>query len=123
MKRTWFALPAVFALAACEEISDPGICPAVVPYSVQVTALDSVTNANVTSGATLVLANAAGVDSVTAPTGPLTSMGVGSNRTGTFTLRVRQTGYQVWTKSGVKVERGDCGAQTVQVTAKLQPAT
>ncbi|HEX9940130.1 MAG TPA: hypothetical protein VGB15_23540 [Longimicrobium sp.] len=123
MKRTWLALPAVLALAACEEISNPGICPAAVPPSVQVTALDSVTSANVTPGATLVLANAAGVDSVTAPTGPITSMGVGGNRTGTFTVRVRQTGYQLWTKSGVKVEQGDCGARTVQVTARLQPAT
>lgn len=124
MKRTWFALPAVLALAACEEISvGPGVCPDVVPPSVQVTALDSVTSANVTSGATLVLANAAGVDSVTAPSGPITTMGVGENRTGTFTLRVRRTGYQLWTRSGVKVEQGDCGAQTIQVTARLQPAT
>jgi hypothetical protein len=123
MKRTWFALPALLALAACGEIYEPGICPAVVPPSVQVTALDSVTSANVTPGATLVLSNASGVDSVTVPTGPLTTMGVGDNRTGTFTLRVRQTGYQVWAKSGVKVEQGDCGARTVQVTARLQPAT
>jgi hypothetical protein len=69
----------------------------------------------------VVLRNATYSDSVVAP--PLVSVvGVGGNRTGTFTLTVRQAGYQAWTKPGVKVERGACGARTAEVTARLRPA-
>ncbi len=122
MKTIWFAsVPALFALAACSSISIGVDCPSIVPYSVEVTALDSITNVNVTPGATLVLANSAGVDSVTVPEGPLTVAGVGGDRTGTFTVRVRQSGYLLWEKTGVRVERGECGARTVDLTARLQP--
>ncbi|HEU4561451.1 MAG TPA: hypothetical protein VFS20_26595 [Longimicrobium sp.] len=121
MKKTWFAaVPAILALGACSVIG-PGDCPTIISYSVEVTAVDSITNVNVTPGATLVLANSAGVDSFTVETGPLTVAGVGIDRTGTFTLRVRQGGYQLWEKTGIRVERGECGARTVNVTARLQP--
>lgn len=120
MKKAWFAVPALLALSACDSIADT-ICPAVVSPSVQVTAVDSVTNVNVTAGSTLVLSNAIGTDSVDVPAGPATVAGIGPNRTGTFTLRVRRPGYNLWQKPGVRVERGECGARTVQVTARLKP--
>jgi hypothetical protein len=124
MKNLWFALSAVLALASCDGISAPEFCPAIVPVSVRVTVQDSVTGANVTPGSTLILRNAASVDSVVAPGEPaLTAMGVGEGRTGTFTLTVRRAGYQPWTKTDVKVEDGTCGAETVDVTARLKPAT
>jgi hypothetical protein len=130
MKRALFAVPALAAglvSAACERMSDPVVCLAVVPPSADVTVVDSLTGANVTSGASLVLRNASAVvDSVTAPTpqAPYTleSMGVGSGRTGTFALTVRQGGYLPWTKTGIRVERGACGAETVHLTARLVPA-
>ncbi len=124
MKKTWFSVFAVLALAACDRFSDPVVCAGVIAPAVQVTVQDSVTGANVTPGATLVLRNATVVDSVTAPTDQpgLTAMGVGGNRTGTFILTVRRTGYQTWTKADVKVKDGPCGAQTVNLTALLQPA-
>lgn len=126
MNKPWFAISAVLALAACETISEPVpvVCPGVVPPSVNVTVLDSISGANVTPGATLVLRNATIADSVVVPTAPpgLTSMGVGEDRTGTFTLTVRQAGYRPWTRANVAVERGRCGALTVSVTARLTPA-
>lgn len=84
---------------------------------------DSVSGANVTPGSSLILRNAASYDSVVAPIqiGPST-LSVGGNRSGTFTLTVRRPAYQVWTTSDVKVEEGRCGAETVDVTARLQPA-
>jgi hypothetical protein len=120
MKNALFAVLPLLALAACAEISDPVVCPAYIPPSVRVTAQDSVTGANVTPGATLVLRSGAYVDSVTVP--PIAnSASVGEGRTGTFTLTVRQTGYQGWTKTGIKVEEGQCGARTVDVVARLKP--
>ena len=82
---------------------------------------DSVTGANVTPGATLVLHGSTYVDSVVAQPGAAeTSVGYGA---GTFTLTVRQSGYLTWTKTGVKVEkRGECDAWTVRLTARLKPA-
>jgi len=129
MKQTWFAGPAVaLALSACERASNPVACPAIVPPSVRVTVQDSVTGANLTGGSILVLRDAAGVaDSVAAPIlpgpYPLTSMGVGQGQAGTFTLAVRHAGYREWTKGGIEVNRGACGAQTVGVTARLQPVS
>ena len=123
MQKTWFAVPLLLALAACDSMSDPAFCPTVVPVSVRVTVQDSVSGANITPGSSLILRNAASYDSVVAPIqiGPST-MGVGEGRTGTFTLTVRRPAYQVWTGANVKVEEGPCGAETVDVTARLQPA-
>jgi hypothetical protein len=36
-------------------------------------------------------------------------------------VTVGQTGYRTWTKTGVKVEEGRCGAETVYLTARLKP--
>jgi hypothetical protein len=49
------------------------------------------------------------------------SLGLG--RAGTFTVTVSRTGYQTWTKTGVEVEQGTCGPETVQLTARLKPAS
>jgi len=120
MKSTLFAAVSLLALGACQALSDPVICPAYVPPAVIVTAVDSLTNANVTPGATITLANAD--FSATAVANPeFTSMSVGG-RPGTFTVTVAQAGYRVWTKTGVKVEEGQCGVKTVNLTARLQTA-
>jgi hypothetical protein len=120
MKKALFAVIPLLALAACAEIAEPVACPAWIPPAVQVTAQDSVTGANVTPGATLVLRDGAYADSVTAPP-IMTSVGLGPNRAGTFSLTVRQTGYQSWTKTAIKAEEGQCGVQTVPVVARLKP--
>ena len=125
MKKTWFALSAVLALAACDRASDPLVCPAYIAPSVNVTVQDSVTGANLTAGSTLVLRNAAGVvDSMTIEPQPYTIVGwgLGMGAAGTFSLTVRHAGYREWTKAAIKVKQGVCGAETVNLTARLQPA-
>jgi hypothetical protein len=122
LKKALFAAAALLGLAACGRLSDPVVCPAIVPPSVMVTVQDSVTGANVTPGATVELRSGTFVTSVVALEG-WGSVPVGGNRTGTFTLTVSQTGYQTWTKTGVEVEEGPCGARTVQLTARLKPAS
>ena len=97
------------------------VCPRILTPSVQVTAVDSLTNVNVTAGATLVLQHSTGADSVTVPTASVTSAFVGDSRSGTFTLRVRRSGYHLWEKTGVRVEAEECGVKTVNVTARLDP--
>ena len=122
MKNALFAAAGLLAMAACEGIEEPDPCS--LPYvqaSLRVTVQDSVTAANVTPGSTLVLRSSSGVfhDSVTAPPA-VTSKEVGA-AAGTFTLTVRQTGYQTWTKTGIVVEQDGCVARTVELTARLKP--
>lgn len=121
-----FAGSSVLALGACARVSDPVVCPAWIPPSVIVTVQDSVTGANLTAGSTLVLREGAAVaDSVTAETQPfpVQSRALGMGATGTFSLTVRHEGYREWVKSGIKVKQGACGAETVGVEARLQPAS
>jgi len=130
MNKRWLAAvcagAAVLALGACERATDPVVCPPYIPPSVVVTVQDSVTGANVLAGSTLVLRNSAGVaDSVTveAQSYPILSAALGYGAAGTFSLTVRHAGYREWTKSGIKVNHGECGAETVGVEARLQPAS
>ena len=121
MKKALFALSSLLALAACGRLSDPAVCPAIFPASVHVAAQDSLTGANVTPGATVTLTDGEYTHTVVAQ--PIVSaVGVGENRAGTFTVTVSQAGYRTWTRTGVKVREGRCGAETVDLTARLQPA-
>jgi len=120
MKKALFAAAGLLAMAACERVAEPDPCS--LPYfqpTLQVTVQDSVTGANITPGSTLVLRSGVYVDSVTVPP-EVTSMHVGGSW-GTFSLTVRQTGYQTWTKTGIEVEKNGCVPRTVDVTARLKP--
>jgi len=119
MKCPLLLVPAVL-LAGCR-LSEPVVCPAVVPTAVRVLAQDSVSGASVLPGASVVVGNSATYDSVVAPP-PVSAMGAGPNRAGTYAVTVRQAGYRAWTKAGVKVEEGSCGARTVELVARLVPA-
>ena len=120
MRKALFAVLPLLALAACE-LSDPVVCPAIVPQAFDVMAQDSISGANVLPGASVVARDGAYSDSVVAQP-PVDVVGVGGDRPGTYTMTVRQTGYQVWSKSGLKVEDGPCGVRTVDVIARLKPA-
>lgn len=120
MKKALLAVLPLLALAACE-LSDPVVCPAIVPQAFHVMAQDSVSGANVLPGASVVARDGAYSDPVVAP--PIVSaVAVGGSRPGTYTVTVRQAGYQPWSQSGLKVEDGACGVRTVEVLAHLQPA-
>ncbi len=67
MKKTWFAVPALLALAACDSTIVDEFCTMVAAPAVRVTAVDSVTSVNVTAGSTLVLSSAEGTDSIPVP--------------------------------------------------------
>jgi len=122
MKKALIAA-ALLTVAACER--GPAFSACSLPYippALSVTVQDSVTGANVTPGATVVISNGAYTDSVVAgPVGVAVSVGGGA---GTYTVTVRQSGYQSWTRAGVKVESdpAQCGARTLDLTARLQPA-
>ena len=116
------------ALGACR--SSPsfyGGCTDVLVYGLNVTVVDSLTNAP-PSSATLIAQSGTYVDSV----GPQTPFIVGQQgqqqllvsaageRPGTYDLTVRSPGYLAWTRAGVQVTANDCHVDPVALTARLQ---
>jgi hypothetical protein len=121
MRKALLALLPLLALAACE-LSDPVACPdPVYRNALSVSAQDSLSGANVLPGATLVARDGAYTDSLVAHPEAMV-MSLAEARAGTYTVTVRQTGYQLWTKTGVKVKKVECGAETVRLLARLKPA-
>jgi len=51
------------------------------------------------------------------------ALGGAYGRPGTYTLRVERAGYQPWDTVGVHVQADRCGPITVQLVARLSPAS
>lgn len=88
---------------------------------------DSVTNAGIASGASLVVSEGIFKDSFAWPAGrqdlndfPLAAAG---ERAGTYQVTVSKPGYATWVQSNVRVTRNVCHVNTVTLTALLQPAS
>jgi len=64
--------------------------------------------------------HAEALDSYRSSAGTHTLTG-GYERPGTYSLRVEAAGYRTWSRDGVRVRGGDCGPQTVRLTAELDP--
>ncbi|HET6777637.1 MAG TPA: hypothetical protein VFH26_01985 [Gemmatimonadales bacterium] len=54
--------------------------------------------------------------------GVLISRAAADERPGVYTVTVEHDGYLTWRVEGVRVQRGSCNVETVQLTAGLQPA-
>lgn len=102
-------------------------CTADFRYGLNVTVVDSVTNAPPAS-ALLVARTGTVVDSVgpVAPqplvlNGPPTlQLAAAGERPGTYDLTVRAPGYREWTRTGVKVTADECHVRGIALTARLQ---
>lgn len=115
------------ALGACT--SSPAFYPACTEefrYGLNVTVVDSVTNAPPAS-ATLIARDGAYVDSVGPQTtfivgeqGPILLVSAAGEREGTYDLTVRSPGYLAWTRAGVQVTGDECHVNPVALTARLQ---
>ncbi|HKP73918.1 MAG TPA: carboxypeptidase-like regulatory domain-containing protein [Longimicrobiaceae bacterium] len=114
---------AVAALAACNPLMPAHACLADYRYGINVTIVDSITEAP-PSSAVLIAQSGAYVDSVgpAAPQTPaLLLLSTAGERAGTYHLTVRAPGYREWTRSSVKVTADDCHVHPVAITARLQP--
>jgi hypothetical protein len=118
---------ATVAVAGCGRLVDSHNCTASVEPAVVVEIRDARTGAPLAAGAEGVVRDGAFVD-VLRPaeaSGPdstsLYSRRAADERPGTYAIEVRRAGYQTWTASGVRVERGTCHVQTRRVLAALVP--
>lgn len=121
-----------WGLIASLACSGPGpntspICTADFRAGLLVYVKDSVTNAGVASGASLVVRASGFKDSVAAPRDrpevdgfPLQAA---HERAGTYQVEVSKPGYATWSLNNVQVTRNECHVNTVSLTALLQPAT
>jgi hypothetical protein len=115
-------------LAGCDPVTSDFNCTADFRFGLNVTVVDSVTNAPPAS-AVLIARTGAVVDSVGPATPqqlvlngpPVLLLGAAGERPGTYDLTVRAPGYRDWTRNGVTVTADECHVRSVAVTARLQP--
>ncbi len=116
-------------LTACRvsDILDGGrACTAEFRFGIVVRVVDSVSSADAAAGATVVIRDGAYVDSLPAPPDqsfPGASFAGAGERAGTYTVTVTKAGYRPWARNGVVVTRNECHVNTVQLEARLQPAS
>lgn len=113
------------ALTACENVAEPAhpVCTAEIRPAVDVRVVDSLSDLPLAGSSTLILQDGAFRDSTTTPPDATTNHLRGSSasyeRAGSYTVRVRRSGYAVWERAGVHVVADQCHVQTVQVEARL----
>lgn len=122
--RSMTALALVFVSGCGDKI-----CTLLPTPVVEVDIRDSITNAPVAYGSSLIVAGVSAYDStfVGAPFyAPGNYSTVRNSRVGTpgiYTIRVRHPGYQLWQRVDVRVDGDRCAAFTEKLLARLQPST
>jgi hypothetical protein len=117
----------LLASFGCSGSTTSTICTLELRAGLLVDVKDSLTNAGVASGASLVVREGSFKDSVAFPSSrpdldalPLVAAG---ERAGTYQITVSKPGYATWTRSNVRVTKGECHVNPVRLTARLQPGS
>lgn len=118
-------LLAPLALSACElPFASDTLCTGDVVPAVRVAVRDSATNAPAGTQALVVARDGAYADTArgSAATPDLFTFGLAAERPGSYDVTVEQPGYRTWRRDGVRVTRGQCHVNRVDLTALLQRA-
>ena len=119
----------LITLAGCADDPVSYICTDEARASVMVIILDSANGTGLAPGATVVLEDRAYRDSIVSGLGnPLPGDSIFYStstyeRDGTYTVRVRRSGYALWEREGVQVTRDQCHVVTARVRARLQSSS
>jgi hypothetical protein len=109
----------LLTLAACHhEDTDGIVCTLEARPGLQVTVVDSVSSAPITSALTITATDGAYADTAKFITGG--SAGLAYERAGIYTVEVTAASYLVWRQSQVSVTKGICHVNTVSLSAKLR---
>ncbi|HSL70157.1 MAG TPA: hypothetical protein VK864_07925 [Longimicrobiales bacterium] len=100
--------------SACTFESEPALI---------VTVVDSVTAQNITPGSAVVARQGFFIDSVfVAPNASQTSVSLGYDRPGIYTVTVHHAGYREWRRDGILVPGSGCGVRDpIALTTRLIP--
>lgn len=127
MRKLLLCLGALTACSGADRVTPPDVyCTASIEPGLVVYIEDAVTGQPQAEGAMAVATDGAYSESLRGGVSngvTLLALQGASERAGLYQLRVEKPGYQAWTRSNVRVLAGECHVRTVQVTAKLQPAT
>lgn len=128
LRRAGVLVPMALILVClgCSDGTSPIVCTAEARSAVSATILDSATRDGRAIGSSLILQDGAYVDSTFASGiapwthdslfGPTQTF----ERAGTYDVRVRRSGYQLWERRGVVVAQGICHVETVRLEVLLQ---
>jgi aromatic ring hydroxylase len=113
-------LLAASVIASCTVFDGPRFCAAIASPGISVMVRDSITDAIVGEGARVIATEGVYADTSQFSLGPEGPHHLAMERAGIYTVTVEQEGYRLWSRSGVRVRRGECGVITVPITARLQ---
>jgi hypothetical protein len=132
MRKKWLARAVVgilysilLELAGCSGYgSTSPICTQDLRAGIQVFVKDSVTNAGIASGASLIASEGAFKDSVrytsSQPDFDAGPISAAAERPGTYQVKVLKANYAPWTQNNIRVTKDVCHVNTVTLTALLQ---
>jgi hypothetical protein len=111
-------------LAACKEA--PLTCPTILAPSIGVTIRDSATGAFAASGAMVIAYSTIYSDTAFVPVNrpdlDAQPVNLAFGHNGPFLVTVDKGGYREWMKTDIVVKSDQCGLETTNLTALLQPA-
>jgi hypothetical protein len=118
--RRLFLLASTLVSGACQ-LPGSVACTLEARAAVSIDVRDSVTNAAVGRGSTIIARDGAYAD-----TAEITGVfdgpyGLAYERAGTYTVTVDQQGYRPWSRAGIRVTKDECHVRGVSITARLQP--
>lgn len=119
MRRPLFALPLLAAaLAACDGDGVVQCAPSLpeAQFAVRVLVIDSVSGTSLAAGATGAFVTGNLADSLRHRGDEL----VADGPAGRYAVVVQRPGYVLWAADDVRVRAGDCGTESVQLTARLR---
>ncbi len=107
-------------VAACSGGVTDSVCTLEARPGISVDVRDSITNALVGRGSSVIVREGAAVVDSAYDTGASDGpYALAYERPGTYTVSVTKTGYQPWAKTGVQVVRNGCHVNAVPVIARL----
>jgi len=114
----------VASIPGCSLIFSPEMCSANVAPGLSVAVQDSASGAMIASGTQLIARDGAYVESSSVPANhpelDSSTLQAAGERGGTYSVTVQKPGYRDWTRSNVRVTKGECHVNTVSLTALLQ---
>ena len=110
-----FLLLAVAAVTSCGILTGPRVCTDEAVAGIRVDVRDSVTNAPITEGVRVIARTETFADTAQGP-----FYALAFEQPGTYEVTAEAEGYRLWSRSGVRVTRGECHVRTVSLTARLQ---
>lgn len=108
---------------SCKDVAPPLVCPKAPIPGIVVHLADPLSGRPVLAPSEVVATEGAYADTVRGPPEPFVPgwAALAHDRPGTYHVGATAERYRPWAKEGVRVTQDECGAQTVELQALMQP--